>query len=688
MYSFWPQSIENRAALRTAIAVLIAVLISFKFHMQTPYWSGMTVVVITNLYTGSIIDKAMMRIIGTIAGAFLGFYVAGVVANSFLLYLVSCFLIITVSVYYYNFSTYSYAYLLGALCAFIVISQLAINPQNAFLVAIWRPVEIGIGVLISAISAYCIFPNHLKDNISVQVHELFDDLSIEFQQLLDCLQHDKLVFDEVSQSNLKLKKDVRKSIELIGAMRRELGVTSEQIDELSAILDSFYDFSRQLHYLIIALPQQNDLMAIRSLPLEAVIRAILFDLKQLQAAFLSHTTKPIVLLTTDALLDLEQNFKQKRVNKAVKSDFIFSLIHFLNQVNQRLIIMQSLMARAPVSIIPKFQVISRQERLRSDPDLIKHSIKAGLSVLLALGFWLVSNWPGGLNGIISSLIISIRKNLYDMTNVSIHRLVGCFLGGGIALLSLFLVEMNLFDFILVVFFSVWGFTYFMFKIPHYSYIGLQANIALIITLAQEGGPPVLLAPPLQRLGGIVIGIIASFIVANVLWRSDSLTVLNRYLNKLYLLLGYNLKQVLLVPGNQKSLHDLPNLFWISRGLIESLDEANLNAKKQAKLSKLTHKFESLVIIQATISHLLATIDKEQAEVTADLFGFNIKIYKKELITFYEQHDTTGALDLSQKFKKFLSEIEKTPHYSKVDDEELRNFLAYVNALIQIALRVQ
>ncbi|MGL6029662.1 MAG: FUSC family protein [Legionella sp.] len=161
----WPKTVEQRAALRTAIAALTALLISFKFHLQTPYWSGMTVVVVANLYTGSVIDKAMMRIIGTVAGALLGLYLVGIVANSFFLYLVCCFLIISVCVYCYHYSSnYGYAYLLAALCAFIVISQIALDPQNAFWVAIWRPVEIAIGVVVAAISTYAVFPNHLKDN--------------------------------------------------------------------------------------------------------------------------------------------------------------------------------------------------------------------------------------------------------------------------------------------------------------------------------------------------------------------------------------------------------------------------------------------------------------------------------------------------------------------------------------------
>lgn len=250
----WPQTVENRAALRTAFAALTAVLISFKFHLETPFWSGMTVVVVSNLYTGNIIDKAMLRIIGTVAGAFLGFYAAGMVANSFLLYFLSCFLIVSVGSYYYSFSVNGYAYLLGSLCAFIIISQIAINPQNAFFVAIWRPVEIGIGVLVSAISAYFIFPNHLKDNIAVQLHDIFTDFSAEFSQLLKMLLEGKPDFDLLAQSNLKLKRKIRKAVELVGAMNHELGVSKAKTDEVRALLGIFYDLSRQLHYLILISP--------------------------------------------------------------------------------------------------------------------------------------------------------------------------------------------------------------------------------------------------------------------------------------------------------------------------------------------------------------------------------------------------------------------------------------------------
>lgn len=688
MFPYWPRTIENRAALRTAVAALTAVLISFKFHLETPYWSGMSVVIVSNLYTGSIIDKAMMRITGTIAGAFLGYFIAGLVTNSFILFFITVFLIIVISVYYYNISKYGYAYLLGALCAFIIISQLAVNPQNAFFVAVWRPVEIGIGVLVSAISVYVIFPNHLKDNILTQVHDIFDDFSLEFEQLLQCLHKNEFPSEVLGQSNLKIKKKLRKAVELIGAMNREIGVSKEKTDEFRAFLDSFYVLSRQFQYLIITSPQEDDLTALQLLSIEPVFSAIKHDLRELQSAFSSQSLVPVVLKTTTAIEELEKQFDSRKSSYSVKSDFIYSFIHFLQQINDSFILMKSLLARVYVKASPQYQVLNKQERLRSDFDLMIHCIKAGLSVILALSFWMISNWPGGINGIISSLIISIRKNMFEMKNVSIHRILGCFLGGGTALLSLSVFEMNLFDFIWVFFVSVWLFSYWMFKSPKYSYIGLQANIALIIALAQKGGPPMLLDPPLQRLGGIFIGIIASFLVANILWRSDVWTILSRYLKKLYGYITFNINQVLSVEGNKKSLHDLANLFWLSRGIIESLANEHLNLKKQTLLQQLTQKFESLVVIQATISHILGTINREKAQVTGMKMGLDLPVVEQKLVQCYQEHDMEGALNLSQKFKLFTSDIENNPSYSNLEDAEIRNILAYVNALNQLATRVQ
>ncbi|KTC88719.1 FUSC family protein [Fluoribacter dumoffii] len=702
----WPQTVENRAALRTAFAALAAVLISFKFHLETPFWSGMTVVVVSNLYTGNIINKAMLRIIGTVAGAFLGFYTAGLVVNSYFLYFLSCFSIVFIGAYYYSFSANGYGYLLGSICAFLIISQVAMNPQNAFFVAIWRPVEIGIGVLVSALSAYFIFPNHLKNNITFQLHEIFTDFSDEFTQL-NMLCKAKPDLDVLAQNNLKIKKKIRKAVELIGAMNHELGVSKSRIDQVRALLDIFYDCSRQVHYLLLISPQEIDFKMLQSLPIHQVLHAIREDLLQLQTAFFKQADILSELKTKDLLVGLEHHVIQMQKDDSVsgshlyleantdmqkeqsvfKSNFAYAFIHFLHHVNQNLLLMRSLLSNIPLEMTAKFQILSTRERIRTDSDVIKRSIKAGLSVIVALGFWMVSNWPGGINGIISSLVISIRKNLFEMKSVSIHRLLGCILGGGIALFPLFFLEMNLFDFIVIFFLSIWGFSYFMFKSPQYSYIGLQANIAVIISLAQKGGPPVYLGPPLQRLAGIVIGIAASFLVANLIWRSDVWTMLNRYLQKIYTYMGENLQQILLTRGDQKKLHDLGNLFWNSRGLLESLADDPLSPKKQILLNELRNRFDSLVMIQATMSHILGAINREKVAETAQILGCDLGFYEREIWRVFNQRDSAYGLKLSQQLQEVLSKTTKKPGFFQISTPDARGFFAYINALNQLVLRI-
>lgn len=685
-FPFWPRSIENRAAIRTTVAALGAVLIAFSLHIPSPYWSGMSVVIVTNLYTGSIVDKAFLRISGTILGAIFGFIVAGLVVNSFLLYLLSCFLIIAVSVYYYHYSAHGYAYLLGALCAFIVISQLAVDPGNSFMVAIWRPTEIGIGVLAFALAVYSVFPNHLKDATHTQINDLFDDFIDQYQQIEAYLNNEKSK-EQVLSNNFNIRKKLRKAIELIGAMNHEWGVTQVKTDELRALLSTFYELSRQMHYFLSLSYTQADRIKLTLLPTNELFAAINEDLKQLQQGFANPGFVINPLEPPSEMGHLEERVQQKA---GASSHYLFSLLLFVRDSYKRLSMIQTFFTQGHASqenslSKPNIQFINKQERMRLDSDLIKHCIKAGLTVLLALSFWLLTNWPGGINGIISSLVISIKRNLFEMKYVIIHRLLGCLIGGGLALIALACIEMNLYDLIVILFLAVWGFTYCMFKFPKYSYIGLQANIALIITLAQEGGPPVLLGPPLQRLAGIVIGIVASFIVANVLWRSDVWTMLTRYVEKIYSYLVFNLTQVLASNDEPRRIHDLASLFWLVRGLIESLSESQLSAAKQKKLDPILSRFESLVSIQATISYILSAIDKSKTQAAALLLHIDLVSYETRLVQCYATDNIDVAHDIEAELHCVLSQLGKKPSYAAVGYQDLTNLVAYINALKQLAL---
>lgn len=690
---FLPKTKENRAAVRTAISAVVAVLLAFALHLEKPYWSGMTTVILANIYTGSIIDKAIMRIAGTLVGAWGGYFLAGYIANSFLLYLLSAFLLVSIAVYYYNFSLYAYAYLLGAISAFIVIADLAIAPDEAFWVAIWRPIEIGLGVLVSAGAAFCLFPTNIHKALDKEVGNVFTGFKELVKQVQDNLlaQVHSVSVDELRNNMQAFKKSVVKATDMLGYMRREVGFKREKMDQLRLLFHSFYSLNRSLHFFI-ASHQYDVIQAeLKETPLDlaAVFSAITEDLESIKSNVLKQTDDGKTLAGIQALQSWDTTLSTLAIRNSRHQQAVFAISHLLRQMINQLQSLQLVLVKGQKWKASKTRLISRKQRLQTDPDIIKHSIKAGLSVTLALCFWLISNWPGGLNGLISSIVISIRKSIYEMKNISLYRLLGCMAGGGLALFSLAWFRMNLYDLIMILLFGVWGFSYFSFKYTPYAYIGLQANIALIITLAQAGGPPIVLDPPLERLGGILIGIASTFLVANAVWRSDMLTQLTGRVHKLSRYLLYNVRQLLAPEAQKKPLYDLTSLFWFCRGLLETLEQGELSPKKQPMLDKAKADFQNLVLLQATITHVYDYIDQEKCRLEADRIGCDLRLLEVQVVALFEAGRESPMIPgVREQLNALRDEMMAAYEAEKMSADSMENSMVYLGSLIQLAIIAQ
>jgi uncharacterized membrane protein YccC len=683
--SLIPQSLENRAALRTAIAALAALLIAFFFHFDRPYWSGMTVVILANVYTGSVVDKAILRIIGATIGAWLGYFIAGLVVNSLFLYLLAIFLLISLAIYYYSFSPHAYAYLLGALSAFIVIAQLAVSPAETYYVAIWRPVEIGLGVIVSAISAWCIFPNNIQDNLIKDAELLFDQTGNLLEQLNKLLLTTEADLQTIRADNLIMKRKIRKSVEMFGFVRRELGIKRVKVDQYRALFDQFYNFGRTITYFLSGYHFIDSRTTTRK-KVAAFFTAAQQDLQCLKKEFFAKNKTEVSLEAKIMLAKLHKamtikSANQKETRSIAEVKGYLQLSPLLQQITMMLNNLASILINSPIPAKSKIRFITNQQQLRNDPDIIINSIKTALSAVLALCFWMVSNWPGGVNGIISSIIISIKKNYFEMKHIANHRFLGCLIGGGLALFPLAFFAMNLYDFMLILFCSVWAFSYFSFKFSNYSYIGLQANVALVIAMGQAGGPPVALEPALERLGGIVIGIVASFLVANVLWRSDFFSVLSRHLQKLFRFLVYNINQLL--QQKDPCFYDLTNLFWLCRGLVEAFPNDYFKGLKQKKFIIAKDSFIQMTLIQATISHIYEGIDRESAYAIAASHKIDLKNLEGAVRGLYNAKTALLCDSFKKQIDDFLVKMDLSAVYLKKPGAALSNCIAYINALGQL-----
>lgn len=202
-------------AFKTCIAVMVAYFLGLGlgnfFDIQRMYlWMVITVLVVmsTQPNLGGALDKALMRFLGTIVGAIVAILITAIIPVGYTqILLVMPF--IFMAVYFAGASKYSYAGTLAGITLVIII----LSQQPSVQIAVYRAVEILLGITIALIVNRFIFPiraeTRLKQSFAktiLQIHDFFDILFVERDQ-----SHRKLresIFNEFAK-HLTLVKELK-----------------------------------------------------------------------------------------------------------------------------------------------------------------------------------------------------------------------------------------------------------------------------------------------------------------------------------------------------------------------------------------------------------------------------------------------------------------------------------------------
>jgi uncharacterized membrane protein YccC len=114
-----------RYGIKLSLSALLSLYVALVLRLEHPNWAVLTTLVMMNShYVGSTSLKAILRCVGTIAGAFLGVWLVGSYASRPVLFLLFIFIILGIAVYkfgQYPSSQVPYAYyLVGNYNAFVV----------------------------------------------------------------------------------------------------------------------------------------------------------------------------------------------------------------------------------------------------------------------------------------------------------------------------------------------------------------------------------------------------------------------------------------------------------------------------------------------------------------------------------------------------------------------------------------
>lgn len=146
--------------------------------------------------------------------------------------------------------------------------------------------------------------------------------------------------------------------------------------------------------------------------------------------------------------------------------------------------------------------------------VLDHSLRTGIAVMLVPVVW---NWFGipGLSQMAISVaavmaVPGLAANPEQaealMRQRALHRVAGCVLGGVAGLVILALGFDALLPWLAALIAGVWIGAYQQSSTRGVGYVGQQATFAFILTLVQGWGPPLSLAPGVERLVGMLLGV--------------------------------------------------------------------------------------------------------------------------------------------------------------------------------------
>jgi p-hydroxybenzoic acid efflux pump subunit AaeB len=169
----WPlqgvfEDLRIRYGIKIGLAALLALFVTQELRLPHASWSVLTVLVMmSSQYVGSIAVKAIMRVIGTIAGALVGVWLVGNYASTPVIFLTILFFVVGLATYKFGqfpASQVPYAYFLVGVTTVAVATYGVDNPADVWEIGLDRALEILVGAGTSLLVTTLVWPRYARED--------------------------------------------------------------------------------------------------------------------------------------------------------------------------------------------------------------------------------------------------------------------------------------------------------------------------------------------------------------------------------------------------------------------------------------------------------------------------------------------------------------------------------------------
>lgn len=411
--AFRPSRLDLIFALKTFIAGMLALFVSFELDLINPMWSIGTVLIIASPYSGMVSSKCVYRVVGTIGGAVIALTLTPHLINTPWIFTVVLSLWVGFALYVslLDRTPRSYAFMLaGYSTAMIVFNAITyIDQYNIFDIALARVIEISIGVISSAVVSATILPMHIGSAIKQRVIKTLKDTENLFANLLNT---------DSQQNNTQLLAAITRDTTDIHALAVHL---SYEKGELHGMTKPLQEMLHQISMVVANLVALSE--RIKQLKELRFIETHAEKLQQLSAHVVQFLEQKDLIIDENILQlpdEFESDFASLMESASTHQQVLVAAMkmdvrHFISNVLAVKVLWQRIQQgnkEIPDNITP---MTTKYPSLHRDHGVaIRGGISAVLITFIVTGVWIVSGWKAGFMmaqmGAVTACILTALDN--------------------------------------------------------------------------------------------------------------------------------------------------------------------------------------------------------------------------------------------------------------------------------------
>ncbi|MGA7213366.1 MAG: FUSC family protein [Terrimicrobiaceae bacterium] len=522
-------SLAVRHGIKFGLAGVLSVFVALYFRLPEPTWALITAfVIMLAQYVGAVAEKSVMRVIGTIAGALIGYLLTASLEQQPTLYLLLVGGVVGTGTALFGYTKYPYAFLLCALTTMVVASNGMNNPSFSWRPALERTEEVTVGVIVSVLVTSLVWPRYARKEFLAKMQLALCELRDGLKARCALLFTESTERPDLDKRNFASAVADLQSLLHFGAMESQY--FRARLPTFTEIVSCLSRISAAVETLVQTLPPEAAFRSHLRTELEAAHAAIVDCLGVFADAGADSSRRSSAISEMNArCAQWREKLHAIRQTDLPASVPVEHVLHFsghalsLDEVAEQLARLNALLDSLPENPLQPSRETVAPPSPPLDPFWIRNGVKACIAVTLGL---LIQNWlkpPGGSMIALATWVSTVFSRLYaggQGDRRAFHCIVYTASGGVLYVVAMLFLTPALSEYLILnmlLFVAMFLFGYLTHAIPGITFGGQITLLATVGTVGLNAQQPVTFQAIMGVYFGIVLGLTLSALVQRFLW---------------------------------------------------------------------------------------------------------------------------------------------------------------------------